>query len=191
MLANQLPVALALALGSAWVTASLGLHPIFGGFLAGLTMPSLDGAPDAEVLRPMEQVAGLLLPLFFVVTGLSLNVGALGGSAFVLLGLFCVLASVGKLGPGYLAARVGGLGRRDSAAVAMLVNTRGLTELIALNVGLSAGLIDQQLFSVLVLMAVIMTMMTAPLLALARVGTPSPASSGQPVSPPPATATGT
>ena len=191
VLANQLPVALALALGSAWVTASLGLHPIFGGFLAGLTMPSLDGAPDAEVLRPMEQVAGLLLPLFFVVTGLSLNVGALGGSAFVLLGLFCVLASVGKLGPGYLAARVGGLGRRDSAAVAMLVNTRGLTELIALNVGLSAGLIDQQLFSVLVLMAVIMTMMTAPLLALARVGTPSPAGSRQPVSPPPATATGT
>jgi Kef-type K+ transport system membrane component KefB len=184
VLASQLPVALALALGSAWVTASLGLHPVFGGFLAGLTMPSLDGAPDADVLRPMEQVGGLLLPLFFVVTGLSLNVGALRGSAFVLLGLLCVLASVGKLGPGYLASRVGGLARRDSAAVAVLVNTRGLTELIALNVGLSAGLIDQQLFSVLVLMALIMTALTAPLLTLAGVGTPPLAPGLRPVSPP-------
>jgi Kef-type K+ transport system membrane component KefB len=184
VLASQLPVALALALGSAWVTASLGLHPVFGGFLAGLTMPSLDGAPDADVLRPMEQVGGLLLPLFFVVTGLSLNVGALRGSAFVLLGLLCVLASIGKLGPGYLASRVGGLARRDSAAVAVLVNTRGLTELIALNVGLSAGLIDQQLFSVLVLMALIMTALTAPLLTLAGVGTPPPVPGLRPVSPP-------
>ncbi len=184
VLASQLPVALALALGSAWVTASLGLHPVFGGFLAGLTMPSLDGAPDAEVLRPMEQVGGLLLPLFFVVTGLSLNVGALRGSAFILLGLLCVLASIGKLGPGYLASRAGGLTRSDSAAVAVLVNTRGLTELIALNVGLSAGLIDQQLFSVLVLMALIMTALTAPLLTLAGVGTPPPAPGLRPVSPP-------
>jgi Kef-type K+ transport system membrane component KefB len=184
VLASQLPVALALALGSAWVTASLGLHPVFGGFLAGLTMPSLDGAPDADVLRPMEQVGGLLLPLFFVVTGLSLNVGALRGSAFVLLGLLCVLASIGKLGPGYLASRVGGLAWRDSAAVAVLVNTRGLTELIALNVGLSAGLIDQQLFSVLVLMALIMTALTAPLLTLAGVGTPPPVPGLRPVSPP-------
>jgi Kef-type K+ transport system membrane component KefB len=184
VLASQLPVALALALGSAWVTASLGLHPVFGGFLAGLTMPSLDGTPDAEVLRPMEQVGGLLLPLFFVVTGLSLNVGALRGSAFVLLGLLCVLASIGKLGPGYLASRAGGLARRDSTAVAVLVNTRGLTELIALNVGLSAGLIDQQLFSVLVLMALIMTALTAPLLTLAGVGTPPPAPGLRPVSPP-------
>lgn len=184
VLASQLPVALALALGSAWVTASLGLHPVFGGFLAGLTMPSLDGTPDAEVLRPMEEVGRLLLPLFFVVTGLSLNVGALRGSAFVLLGLLCVLASVGKLGSGYLASRAGGLARRDSAAVAVLVNTRGLTELIALNVGLSAGLIDQQLFSVLVLMALIMTALTAPLLTLAGVGTPPPARGLRPVSPP-------
>jgi len=167
-MSNQLPVALVLALGSAWVTASLGLHPVFGGFLAGLTMPGPDGTPDAEVLRPMEEIGGILLPLFFVVTGLSVNVGALNGDAVALLVILCALASAGKLGPGYLAAKLGGLCRRDAATVAALVNTRGLTELIALNVGLSAGLIDQRLFSILVLMAVLTTIATSPLLSLIR-----------------------
>jgi Kef-type K+ transport system membrane component KefB len=166
LLTNQLLVALALALGSAWVTASLGLHPVFGGFLAGLTMPSADGVPDAEVLRPMEEIGSLFLPLFFVVTGLSVNAGALDGRAFLLLALVCAIAIVGKVGPGYVASRLGGLNRQDSVTVAVLVNTRGLTELIALNVGLSAGLIDQRLFSVLVIMALITTAMTAPLLSL-------------------------
>jgi Kef-type K+ transport system membrane component KefB len=171
VLTSQLPVALALALGSAWVTASLGLHPVFGGFLAGLTMPGPEGTPDAEVLRPMEHIGGLLLPLFFVVTGLSLNIGALDGTAFALLAIFCVIASAGKLGPAYATSRLAGLDPRESATVAALVNTRGLTELIALNVGLSAGLIDQKLFSVLVLMAIIMTVVTAPLLSL--IGAPA------------------
>lgn len=166
VLSSQLPVALVLALGSAWVTALLGLHPVFGGFLAGLTMASADGTPDPEVLRPMEDIGGVLLPLFFVVTGLSVNLGALNGSAFVLLAVVCVIASAGKLVPGYLAARAGGLSSRDAATVAALVNTRGLTELIALNVGLSAGLISERLFSVLVLMALIMTAATTPLLSL-------------------------
>jgi Kef-type K+ transport system membrane component KefB len=182
MLSNQLPVALALALGSAWVTASLGLHPVFGGFLAGLTMPGADGTPDAEILRPMDEIGGVLLPLFFVVTGLSVNIGALGRTAFVLLAIVCAIASAGKVGPGYVAARVGGLGPRDSAAVAVLVNTRGLTELIALNVGLSAGLIDQRLFSVLVLMALITTIMTSPLLSLIRVPAAALSADDSPIS---------
>jgi K+:H+ antiporter len=181
LMLNQLPVALALALGSAWLTASLGLHPVFGGFLAGLTMPSADGTPDAAVLRPMEDAAELLLPLFFVVTGLSVNVGALNGPAFLLLALVCVIAGAGKLGPAYAASRFGGLGRGDAATVAVLVNTRGLTELIALNVGLSSGLIGERLFSVLVLMALIMTLATGPLLSLIRKSTaPSPSGEPQP-----------
>jgi Kef-type K+ transport system membrane component KefB len=189
VLANQLPVALALALGSAWVTTSLGLHPVFGGFLAGLTMPSLDGIPDTEVLRPMEEIGGLLLPLFFVVTGLSLNIGALDRSALVFLAIVCAIASVGKLGPAYLASRAGGLGPRDSARVAALVNTRGLTELIALSLGLSAGLIDQRLFAVLVLMALIMTVLTTPLLSLVRTPAASPSvSERHPAPPPPSSA---
>lgn len=174
LLSNPLPAALVLALGSAWVTASMGLHPVFGGFLAGLTMPGVDGTPDAEVLRPIEEVGGLLLPLFFVVTGLSLNIETLDGIAFAVLALVCIIAITGKLGPAYLASRLGGLGPRDAAAVGVLVNTRGLTELIALNVGLSAGLIGQRVFSVLVLMALITTALTGPLLSLIRVGHTQP-----------------
>lgn len=185
---HQLVVALTLALGSAWVTASLGLHPVFGGFLAGLTMPSAEGTPEAEVLRPMEQVAGLLLPLFFVVTGLSLNIGSLDGSAWELLALICVIASAGKLGPAYLASRVSGLCPRDAATVAVLVNTRGLTELIALNVALSAGLIGPRLFSVLVLMALIMTVVTVPLLLLISAPAAPPASDRRPLASPPSSA---
>jgi K+:H+ antiporter len=172
LLTNQALIAFVLAMCSAWVTASLGLHPVFGGFLAGLTMRSAVGTLDAEVLRAMEEVGGLLLPLFFVVTGLSLNIGALGGGAFALLALICAIAVIGKLGPAYAGSRLGGLGPRDSAVVAALINTRGLTELIALNVGLSYDIIHQKLFTILVLMALITTVMTAPLLSLIKVRPP-------------------
>lgn len=165
VLASPVPVAFALAMGSAWVTASLGLHPVFGGFLAGLAMRGRGSAPDADVLRCMDQAGGLLLPLFFVVTGLSLNVGAVHGDPLILLVLIVVIASAGKLGPAYAASRACGLRPRDSATIAALVNTRGLTELIALNVGLSAGIIDQRMFTILVLMALITTLMTGPLLS--------------------------
>jgi Kef-type K+ transport system membrane component KefB len=173
VLASPLPVALALALGSAWVTATLGLHPVFGGFLAGLAMPRLEGGADPDVLRPMEEVGGLLLPLFFVVTGLSLSIGGLGGTAAWVLVLICVIASAGKAVPAYAAARLGGLGHRDAAAVATLVNTRGLTELIALNVGLADGILSRSLFTVLVFMALIMTIATAPILTWFKLDTPA------------------
>ncbi len=180
---NQLPIALTLTLGSAWVTASLGLHPVFGGLLAGLTMPgNKDGTPDPDVLRPMEDVSGVLMPLFFVVTGLSVNIGAFGRNAILVLVLVFAIAAVGKLGPGYLAARAGGLDKKDSATVAALVNTRGLTELIALNIGLSSGLLSGQLFSIMVVMAVLTTLMTSPLLTCISRGTQT-----SPPDPPPAT----
>ncbi len=165
LLTNQVPLALVLTLASAWVTGSLGLHPVFGAFLAGLTMPGRDDAPDADVLRVMEQAGGLLLPLFFVVTGLTVNIGALNGSAVVLLLVIVACAMLGKIGPAYGAARLSRLDNRPSAMIAALLNTRGLTELIALNVGLSAGLIHQRLFTILVLMALIMTISTGPLIA--------------------------
>jgi Kef-type K+ transport system membrane component KefB len=175
VLSVSLPIALFLALGSAWVTASLGLHPVFGGFLAGLTMPSLDGHPDDQVLRPLEQVGDLLLPLFFVVTGLSVDIGKLDANAFVVLAIVVAVACAGKLGSAYPACRLGGLPRRESAGVAVLINTRGLTELIALNVGLTDGIIGKRLFAVLVLMAVITTIATAPLLTRVRLPIPAAA----------------
>lgn len=173
LLVSHVPIAFALALSSAWVTTELGLHAAFGGFLAGLAMPSLDGTPDAEVLRPMEQVGNLLLPLFFVVTGLSLNIGSLPGTAFGMLVVICVIAIAGKVVPAYAASRAGGLTRKDSVTVAMLMNTRGLTELIALDVGLTSGIIEPDLFTVLVLMALITTLVTAPVLSLLRLPAPT------------------
>ncbi|OKI00757.1 sodium:proton antiporter [Streptomyces sp. CB02923] len=175
LMANQVTIALALALGSAWVTASLGLHPVFGGLLAGLAMPRRDGVPDADVLRPMEQSAGLLLPLFFVTTGLSFNIGSLDGAGGLLLALIVAVATVGKLVPAYAASRLSRLDPHRSALVAALVNTRGLTELIVLNVALESGIIGPDLFTVLVLMALITTFMTGPLLSLiGRRSTPEP-----------------
>jgi Kef-type K+ transport system membrane component KefB len=171
LLTSQIPLALVLAVAGAWVTASLGLHPVFGAFLAGLTMPGRDDAPDADVLRVMEQAGALLLPLFFVVTGLTMNIGALNGGYVVLLVVIVACAMLGKIGPAYGAARLSRLDRRQSATIAALVNTRGLTELIALNVGLSAGIIDQRLFTILVLMALITTIATGPLIsAIGRTG---------------------
>jgi Kef-type K+ transport system membrane component KefB len=176
VLSSPLPVAFALAMASAWVTASLGLHPIFGAFLAGLTMRGTNRAPEADVVRAMDLAGSMLLPLFFVVTGLSLNIGAMRGDAFLLLIVVVVIAYIGKLGPGYGVSRAGGLSPRDSATVAALVTTRGLTELIALNVGLTAGIINQRLFTVLVLMALITTLTTSPLLSLIKpVRAPQPA----------------
>ncbi|MEO3972424.1 cation:proton antiporter [Streptomyces sp. CAU 1734] len=165
-LLSPVPLALGLALGSAWVTSELGLHPVFGGFLAGLIMPRRNEVPDAEILRPMEQTAGLLLPLFFVTTGLKFDIGTLDTDGLVLLALVLAIAVAGKLVPAYAACRFTGLGPHQSARVAALVNTRGLTELIVLNVALEAGVIGPGLFTVLVLMALVTTFMTGPLLTL-------------------------
>lgn len=168
LLSDPMLVAFALAMASAWVTGTLGLQPVFGGFLAGLVMRPGNGAPDADVVSAMEKAAKFLLPLFFIVTGLSLNVGDLRGDALILFVVIVLIASVGKLGPGYAASRLSGVQPRQSATIAALVNTRGLTELIALNVGLQAGLINQRLFTVLVLMALTTTLMTGPLLSVIR-----------------------
>ncbi len=168
LLSDPMLIAFALAMGSAWVTARFGLQPVFGGFLAGLTMRGRNGVPDADVVRSMDQAGKLLLPLFFIVTGLSLNIGDVNGDALILFVLIFLIASAGKLGPGYAASRLSGLQPRQSATIAALVNTRGLTELIALNVGLQAGLINQRLFTVLVLMALLTTLMTGPLLSVIR-----------------------
>ncbi|WP_460060849.1 cation:proton antiporter [Streptomyces sp. YKOK-I1] len=178
----QLPVAFALAAGAAAATTALGLHAVFGGLLAGAAMPHPDPTSSAPSSGPgsgpssdrpalpfltasVHAVESLLLPLFFITTGLALDVGSLRLGDFVLLAVVCAVACTGKLGGGYLGARLGGLSRQSSATVAVLLNTRGLTELIALNLGLASGVIHKRLFTVLVLMAVITTLMTSPLLS--------------------------
>jgi Kef-type K+ transport system membrane component KefB len=167
VLADKVPVAVVVAMGSAWVSAALGLHVIFGAFFAGVMMPRPDNdAPDADILRPVLEAGRLLLPVFFVVSGLSVNVGALRAQDFALFGVVCAIAISGKAGVGFLAAWATGMGKRDSSVVGVLLNTRGLTELIALNVGLQAGIIHPRLYTILVLMALAMTAATGPLLTL-------------------------
>ncbi|WP_341720549.1 cation:proton antiporter [Micromonospora sp. FIMYZ51] len=173
LLANPVPVAVVIALGSAWVTESLGLHAVFGGFLAGLVMPRREGSPIGEVLAPVQQTASLLLPLFFVTTGLSVDIGVLGADGFAVLGVIMVVAILGKMVPAYLVSRLRGLDARQSSLIAVLVNTRGLTELIVLEVGRSAGLIGPELYAVLVVMALVTTFMTGPLLQLVDSRTPT------------------
>ncbi|MBR7838070.1 cation:proton antiporter [Actinospica durhamensis] len=179
VLASPATLAFVLAAGGAWVTAELGLHPIFGAFLAGLTLRG-SRPPDAEVVSSMERAGNLLLPLFFITTGLSLNVGSVGVTGFEVLALVTAAACLGKLVPAYLAGRLTGLDKTDARTVAALVNTRGLTELIALNVGLADGIITSRLFTVLVLMALVTTLATGPLLSAIRPVT-APAEVGEPV----------
>lgn len=168
VVSSLVPVAFVLAMASAWVTATLGLQPVFGAFLAGLTMRGRNQQPDLNVVRSMDLAGSLLLPLFFVLSGISLNVSSVSGDAFILLAVVVVVACAGKGGPAYGIARAGGLKARDAGTVAVLVNTRGLTELIALNVGLDDGIIGPRLFAVLVIMALVTTFATVPLLSLIR-----------------------
>jgi Kef-type K+ transport system membrane component KefB len=104
---GDLPVVAALAMASAWATAALGLHVIFGAFVAGLIMPrSADGAPEADLVRPLQETGTLLLPVFFVVSGLSVDIGAMTGRDCALLGVFTGIAVLGKLGGGRLGRKI-------------------------------------------------------------------------------------
>ncbi|WTW97676.1 cation:proton antiporter [Streptomycetaceae bacterium NBC_01309] len=186
---GDLPVVAALAMASAWATSALGLHVIFGAFVAGLIMPrGADGAPDVNLVRPLQDSGTILLPVFFMVSGLSVDIGALTGRDLALLAIFTAVAVVGKVGGGYLGARLGGLPSRDAAVIGVMLNTRGLTELIALNIGLQSGIIDQSLYTVLVIVALITTVATGPFLTLLRFPTPTPATAALTTSTPAPTA---
>jgi Kef-type K+ transport system membrane component KefB len=170
------PLIAVVALASAWATSALGLQVIFGAFVAGLITPrGPSGAPDTDLVRPLTEIGRVLLPLFFAVSGIAVNLTRARVADLAALALLLAVAVVGKIGGGHLGARLGGLDARTSWTVGVLLDTRGLTELIALNAGLQAHLIDQHLYSVLVVVAVATTAATAPLLtALTRPRPPSP-----------------
>ncbi|WP_217129145.1 cation:proton antiporter [Streptomyces sp. AC558_RSS880] len=157
------------ALGSAWVTHSLGLHVIFGALLAGVVTPrEPDDRLDPDLLRPLHDVSSLLLPFFFVVSGQAVVLNGMGATGWVAVLVVTALAAVTKIGSGAAAARLGGLDRHDAYTVGILMSARGLTELIALDAGLHAGLLSDRLYSILVFMALATTLFTQPLLHLAR-----------------------
>jgi Kef-type K+ transport system membrane component KefB len=155
------------ALLSAAATEAIGIHPIFGAFLFGMAMPR-EGTTAllADVHHRVGQLTGLLLPIYFVIAGLQVDLGRLHAAELTQLGAILLVAVAGKFGGTYLGARLQRLPSRPATALATLMNTRGLTELIILGIGLQIGLLDRSLYSLMVAMAVVTTVMTGPLLAL-------------------------
>src|SRR5947209_10120334 len=152
---------------SAFITEEINIAFIFGGFIMGMVMPRHARLTE-EVTRPIEDfVVTLLLPVFFVYTGLKTNIGLLDRPALWLITLALIaIAIIGKLAGAAIAARVTGYDWRASAVIGTLMNTRGLTELIVLNLALSTGAITSALFASLVIMALVTTLMAGPLLKL-------------------------
>jgi Kef-type K+ transport system membrane component KefB len=152
---------------SALITEAIGIHALFGAFLAGVCMPQDSGLRKflRERLESFSSV--LLLPLFFAFTGLRTQVGLLNDrwSWLICLGIIAV-AIAGKLVGSMLAARWTGMSWADSFGLGALMNTRGLVELIVLNLGYDLGVLSPKIFAMLVLMALITTFMTGPLLHL-------------------------
>jgi Kef-type K+ transport system membrane component KefB len=161
----MIPVALGGMLLSAWVTQVIGIHALFGAFLAGLVVP-VDWPYRKAFIARIEDVAQvLLLPIFFVITGLRTQIGLLdSGAAWGCCGLIILVAVVGKLGGTLLAARYTGENWRDSLALGALMNTRGLMQMIVLNIGYDLGILTPPIFAMMVIMALVTTMMTGPIL---------------------------
>lgn len=162
---------LAFVLACAWFTESIGIHALFGAFLAGVVMPSAAGIRSflKEKLEAFSSAA--LLPLFFAFTGLRTEIRLLNDrSAWLMCGGIIVVAVVGKLGGSMLMARWTRMSWRDSFSIGVLMNTRGLIELVVLNIGYDLGILSARIFVMMVIMALATTFMTGPLLSLLKLG---------------------
>jgi Kef-type K+ transport system membrane component KefB len=158
-----------MALASAWITERLGIHALFGAFLVGALVPKSGAGALVELLssRLRDLMVVLLLPLFFAFTGLRTTMSLIsGGTLWMACALVLLVAIAGKLGGSALAARASGMSWRDALSLGTLLNTRGLMELVILNVGLDIGVLSPPLFAMMVVMALVTTAMTTPLLNL-------------------------
>ncbi|MFB4275828.1 cation:proton antiporter [Nonomuraea sp. MTCD27] len=155
-------------LAAGWLTDWIGVYAVFGGFFAGLAMPRDPAFRQALHGRMMEVVSTLLLPTFFTFSGLNTQLGGIAGGAMLLaFGVILLAGFAGKYFGCSLAMRGLGFGRRESYAVGALMNARGLMILIFINIGLAQGMITQELFAMLVLVAVLTTAAALPLYKLA------------------------
>ena len=153
----------AVLFAAAWFTDEIGLYAVFGAFALGLAVPRVPAAD--RVVAGLTPVTGILVPLFFTYSGLNTQFGLFTDPAVLLFALACVvLAVLGKFGACWAAARRRGEPQGVALRVASLMNARGLMQLIALNIGLEAGIVGPALFTVLVLVALVTTIMTSPLL---------------------------
>ena len=165
----SLPVAVAVALLSAWATEQIGVHAVFGAFVAGAVMPT-DRSARARLEDQLTTVTtSVLLPVFFVVVGVSVRIDRLNSLYLWGVTVFVVLvATVGKMVGATGGALLAGSSRRDALTLGVLMNTRGLTEIVILTVGLELGVIDTTMFSIGVVMALTTTVVASPLLRLVR-----------------------
>ncbi|GGO36705.1 cation:proton antiporter [Streptomyces lasiicapitis] len=165
--ANRFGVVLVGALLSAAATEAMGMHYIFGAFLFGAVLPrDAAGALRDEVCERTGHVTSLLLPVYFVVAGLKVDLRGVGLNGLLELAVIILVAVAGKFLGTYAGARSQGLSPHSSGRLAALMNTRGLTELVILGVGLQLGLLEQSLYSLMVVMALVTTAMTGPVLTL-------------------------
>jgi Kef-type K+ transport system membrane component KefB len=156
----------AAVLASAMTTEAIGIHALFGAFLMGAIVPH-DGRLAREFAAKLKDpVTVLLLPAFFAYTGMRMQIGLVSsGTDWLWCAAIVLVATLGKFGGAMLAARLTGQSWRDAAALGALMNTRGLMELIVLNIGLDLGVISPTLFAMMVIMALVTTAMTSPLVA--------------------------
>ena len=164
---NMIAFVLLLVLASASITEWLGIHTLFGAFLVGVIMPK-----ERNFVRDLtEKLEGLpvilLLPLFFTATGLRTRIELISGTEmWFYCALIIIVATAGKLGGSMLSSRISGMTWREAGSLGILMNTRGLMELVILNIGFDIGVISPALFSMMVLMAIVTTFMTSPVLEL-------------------------
>jgi Kef-type K+ transport system membrane component KefB len=157
-------------LAASWVTERLGVHALFGAFMAGLVMPKNERMRTDIVERIESLSLALLLPLFFALTGLRTRIDLLTGkSMWGYTAAIIATAVLGKLAGATLTAKATGVNWKDSVGLGLLLNTRGLVELVILNAGLDLGVLSPSLFTMMVLMALVTTFMTSPLLIILKI----------------------
>lgn len=164
---NMVAATFLLLLASSFVTELIGIHALFGAFLLGVAIPKENGFAATLAEKVEDFAVVFLLPMFFAFSGLRTQIGLLNSASdWTLAGIIVAVATVGKIGGSVLAARPFGYSWREAGALGALMNARGLMELVVLNIGLDLGIIPPKLFAMLVLMALVTTFMTTPLLHL-------------------------
>jgi Kef-type K+ transport system membrane component KefB len=177
---------------SALATDAIGIHAVFGAFALGAVIPHDSGLARELTDRLEDLVVVLLLPAFFAFTGMRTQIGLVTtGSDWIMCGAIILVALVGKFGGSLLAARLTGMGWRDASALGVLMNTRGLMELIVLNIGLELRVLSPTLFAMLVVMAIVTTFATTPVLHFITRGFKVYEQPDHPSGAEPATTTGT
>jgi Kef-type K+ transport system membrane component KefB len=163
--ANAMAFVFVLLLASSLATEWIGIHAIFGAFLLGVVIPHDSRLVRDLTVRLEDLVIILLLPAFFAFSGMRTQIQLISGAEqWLLCGFILLVACIGKFGGSTIAARLSGLPWRPASALGILMNTRGLVELIVLNIGLDLGVISPTLFTMLVIMALVTTFATAPIL---------------------------